>query len=110
MSALNYDAVVRASYVFARAMKAAGSGAIVNISSIGAHLTAPGAGVYGGLKRALEIFTDSLRSELAGSGVKVGLVAPGRSEERRVGKGCVSTCRSRWSPVNIKKKNQIKTT
>src|SRR3546814_426182 len=77
MSALNYDAVVRASYVFARAMKAAGSGAIVNISSIGAHLTAPGAGVYGGLKRALEIFTDSLRIELAGSGVKVGLVAPG---------------------------------
>src|SRR3546814_16100109 len=24
---------------------------------------------------------------------------PGRSEERRVGKGCVSTRRSRWSPV-----------
>src|SRR3546814_5377576 len=23
---------------------------------------------------------------------------PGRSEERRVGKKCVSTCRSRWSP------------
>src|SRR3546814_14738240 len=23
---------------------------------------------------------------------------PRRSEERRVGKGCVSTCRSRWSP------------
>src|SRR3546814_17758733 len=23
---------------------------------------------------------------------------PARSEERRVGKGCVSTCRSRWSP------------
>src|SRR3546814_13988356 len=25
-------------------------------------------------------------------------LAPGRSEERRVGKECVSTCRSRWSP------------
>src|SRR3546814_20636128 len=25
---------------------------------------------------------------------------PGRSEERRVGKECVSTCRSRWSPCN----------
>src|SRR3546814_5983772 len=24
----------------------------------------------------------------------------GRSEERRVGKECVSTCRSRWSPYN----------
>src|SRR3546814_20897488 len=27
-----------------------------------------------------------------------------RSEERRVGKECVSTCRSRWSPYNYKKK------
>src|SRR3546814_15553609 len=26
-----------------------------------------------------------------------GLTAPKRSEERRVGKECVSTCRSRWS-------------
>src|SRR3546814_11460304 len=26
-----------------------------------------------------------------------------RSEERRVGKECVSTCRSRWSPYHIKK-------
>src|SRR3546814_6441629 len=27
-----------------------------------------------------------------------------RSEERRVGKECVSTCRSRWSPNHYKKK------
>src|SRR3546814_12184092 len=27
----------------------------------------------------------------------------GRSEERRVGKECVSTCRSRWSPDHYKK-------
>src|SRR3546814_6900214 len=26
--------------------------------------------------------------------------APARSEERRVGKECVSTCRSRWSPYH----------
>src|SRR3546814_14349094 len=31
-----------------------------------------------------------------------------RSEERRVGKECVSTCRSRWSPYHYKKKT-IKT-
>src|SRR3546814_15917243 len=30
----------------------------------------------------------------------------GRSEERRVGKECVSTCRSRWSPSHKKKKNR----
>src|SRR3546814_8224879 len=28
------------------------------------------------------------------------LVHHGRSEERRVGKECVSTCRSRWSPYH----------
>src|SRR3546814_17211665 len=31
----------------------------------------------------------------------------GRSEERRVGKECVSTCRSRWTPYHSKKKNKI---
>src|SRR3546814_4238064 len=34
------------------------------------------------------------------------LKAIGRSEERRVGKECVSTCRSRWSPYHYKKKTQ----
>src|SRR3546814_17950275 len=41
-------------------------------------------------------------------GVAVGMGAyglrPVRSEERRVGKECVSTCRSRWSPYTTKKK------
>src|SRR3546814_20272968 len=31
-------------------------------------------------------------------------VAVARSEERRVGKECVSPCRSRWSPYHSKKK------
>src|SRR3546814_11961089 len=31
-----------------------------------------------------------------------------RSEERRVGKECVSTCRSRWSPNHKKKKKKKK--
>src|SRR3546814_19069522 len=34
-----------------------------------------------------------------------GQVAKNRSEERRVGKECVSTCRSRWSPEHEKKKS-----
>ena len=29
-----------------------------------------------------------------------GLLLAGRSEERRVGKECVSLCRSRWSPYH----------
>src|SRR3546814_15730851 len=30
-----------------------------------------------------------------------------RSEERRVGKECFSTCGSRWSPYHVKKNRQI---
>src|ERR1700743_1910247 len=77
MTRVNFDAVVRASYLFARVFKSQGSGAIVNVSSIGAYLISRRMGVYGALKHALEAFTSSLRIELAGSGVRVGTVAPG---------------------------------
>src|SRR3546814_21016403 len=33
-------------------------------------------------------------------GLTLSVVPPLRSDERRVGKVCVSTCRSRWSPDN----------
>src|SRR3546814_14367530 len=33
-----------------------------------------------------------------------------RSEERRVGKECVSKCRSRWSPLHYKKKSNVSRT
>src|SRR3546814_16723076 len=35
-----------------------------------------------------------------------GSASPSRSEERRVGKECVSTCRSRWSPYPEKKNSR----
>src|SRR3546814_17672602 len=35
-------------------------------------------------------------------------VREARSEERRVGKECVSTCRSRWSPLHYKKNTNKK--
>src|SRR3546814_2971776 len=34
------------------------------------------------------------------AGLAVGLMTLNRSEERRVGKECVRTCRSRWSPYH----------
>src|SRR3546814_4951993 len=36
----------------------------------------------------------------AGDQVRITWSATDRSEERRVGKECVSTCRSRWSPYH----------
>src|SRR3546814_19919863 len=38
--------------------------------------------------------------------MRIGIVRIVRSEERRVGKECVSTCRSRWSPYHEKKKKK----
>ena len=38
-----------------------------------------------------------VREQLAAHGIE--MLCP-RSEERRVGKECVSTCRSRWSPYH----------
>src|SRR3546814_18033171 len=40
-----------------------------------------------------------------GAAAALGIAA--RTEERRVGKECVSTCRSRWSPYNKKKNTAI---
>src|SRR3546814_13956528 len=57
------------------------------------------------LKRSnIPVCAVDLPSGLAGaSGALLGDAAPAelpRSEERRVGKECVRTCRSRWSPSN----------
>src|SRR3546814_1935818 len=51
----------------------------------------------------LQLAVDELRrlhlviARLVQAGAQIGLQ---RSEERRVGKECVSTCRSRWSPYH----------
>src|SRR3546814_18399365 len=42
--------------------------------------------------------SESMNLKISGHHVDV------RSEERRVGKECVSTCRSRWSPYHTKQK------
>ncbi|MCP2031330.1 NAD(P)-dependent dehydrogenase (short-subunit alcohol dehydrogenase family) [Okibacterium sp. HSC-33S16] len=53
------------------------SGAIVNISSIGARLMPPGSGYYAATKAALEGLSGSLAKELAPLGISVTAVEPG---------------------------------
>src|SRR3546814_20728361 len=50
--------------------------------------------------------TGGMRSPLDMGGFPIINAAPGRSEARRVGKECVRTGRSRWSPNHEKKKNK----
>jgi NADP-dependent 3-hydroxy acid dehydrogenase YdfG len=85
MIRVNYEALVMCSYTFARAFKAQKSGAIINVSSIGAFGAAPMMAVYGGTKHAVEAFTAALRIELAGTGVRVGAIAPGSTETEMYG-------------------------
>src|SRR3546814_13997823 len=43
---------------------------------------------------------DALAFDVLGERLTPRLIIISRSEERRVGKECVSTCRSRWSPYH----------
>jgi NADP-dependent 3-hydroxy acid dehydrogenase YdfG len=58
-------------------MVAQGSGDIVNMSSVAGRVARKGAGVYNASKWAVNAFSESLRQEVTGRGVRVGLVEPG---------------------------------
>ena len=52
------------------AMRAAGRGRIVNLSSMGGKLVFPGGGAYHASKYAVEALSDALRFEVRGFGVR----------------------------------------
>jgi NADP-dependent 3-hydroxy acid dehydrogenase YdfG len=54
-----------------------GSGDIVNMSSVAGRTARKGAGVYNASKWAVNAFSESLRQEVTGRGVRIGLVEPG---------------------------------
>ncbi|NAZ75740.1 SDR family NAD(P)-dependent oxidoreductase [Kineococcus sp. T13] len=58
-------------------MRSRRSGAVVNVSSIGARICPPGSGYYAASKAALEGLSGSLRTELAPLGISVVVVEPG---------------------------------
>ncbi len=58
-------------------MRANGRGRIVQCSSVLGMVAAPFRGAYCASKFALEGLTDSLRLELAGSGIRISLIEPG---------------------------------
>jgi NAD(P)-dependent dehydrogenase (short-subunit alcohol dehydrogenase family) len=58
-------------------MRRQGGGAIVQMSSVGGQITAPGFGAYCATKFALEGLTETLRDEVAGFGIRTLIVEPG---------------------------------
>jgi NAD(P)-dependent dehydrogenase (short-subunit alcohol dehydrogenase family) len=63
-----------------QAMLPQGSGSIVNVSSAYGSIGAAGASVYVASKHALEGLTKSAALEVAGTGVRVNVVAPGTTD------------------------------
>ena len=58
-------------------MRAQGGGAIVQMSSVGGQVTAPGFGAYCATKFALEGLSETLAEEVAPFGIRVLIVEPG---------------------------------
>ncbi|MFW6337129.1 MAG: SDR family oxidoreductase [Phycisphaeraceae bacterium] len=80
MVRVNYEAVVRLAYACLRKFKPQGHGHLIHVSSTVAIHARPGTAAYAGTKAAIETFTASLRREMAGTGVKVGWIAPGLTD------------------------------
>ena len=59
------------------AMRARGSGKIVNTSSLAGRLSGPLTGLYAASKHAVEAMSEAVRLEVAGSGLQVTILEPG---------------------------------
>jgi NAD(P)-dependent dehydrogenase (short-subunit alcohol dehydrogenase family) len=72
-------------------MRARRSGAMVNISSIGATVTPVGSGYYSAAKAAIEGMSGALRGELAPLGISVTVVEPGAFRTDFAGRSLVQS-------------------
>ena len=73
---LNVVSVLAMTQAVLPAMRAQGSGSIVNVSSGTTRIAPPGVGGYAATKAALNLLTEVMRKELAGEGIAVSLVVP----------------------------------
>ena len=73
----NVFGLIRMCQLVLPGMRDAGSGRIVNLSSMGGKLTFPGGGVYHATKHAVEALSDALRFEVGEFGVDVVVIEPG---------------------------------
>ncbi|RXV65448.1 oxidoreductase [Burkholderia stabilis] len=75
-------------------MRARRRGRILNITSMGGHITMPGIAYYCGSKFALEGISDTLRQELEPFGIAVTAVAPGSFRTDWAGRSMARTPRT----------------
>ncbi|MFB7912264.1 oxidoreductase [Kitasatospora sp. NPDC056076] len=71
-------------------MRARGTGAVVQMSSMGGRFSFPGVGAYSATKFALEGLSEALAQEVAGFGIKVLVVEPGSFRTGFAGGGALA--------------------
>ncbi|MEV7189276.1 oxidoreductase [Kitasatospora sp. NPDC093102] len=71
-------------------LRAQGSGAVVQMSSMGGRFSFPGVGAYSATKFALEGLSEALAKEVAGFGIKVLIVEPGAFRTGFAGGGALA--------------------
>ena len=75
--ALNYDSVFHATQIGAQAMLDSGGGSIIQMASVAGIQGAQGLSFYSAAKGGVRLFAQAVAKELAGSGVRVNVIAPG---------------------------------
>jgi NAD(P)-dependent dehydrogenase (short-subunit alcohol dehydrogenase family) len=80
---INFRGVVNGVRAFLPLLLSQGSGVIVNTSSVFGLVGIPDQSAYCASKFAIRGFTDALRQELRGSGVRAVTVHPGRQDQHR---------------------------
>lgn len=74
---VNINALTRLTHAVLPGMIPKGSGIIINVSSIAGMLPLPQMAVYAATKAYVSSFSEALRSELRGTGIRVTAVCPG---------------------------------
>jgi short-subunit dehydrogenase len=75
--AVNLTAPVQLTRMLLPGMVSRGTGHLAFVTSIAGRMGVSGEAVYSGTKAGLDTFAESLRLELAGTGVRVGVLVPG---------------------------------
>jgi NAD(P)-dependent dehydrogenase (short-subunit alcohol dehydrogenase family) len=73
----NVFGLIRMCQLVLPGMRGAGSGRIVNMSSMGGKLVFPGGGIYHATKHSVEALSDALRFEVGEFGIHVVIIEPG---------------------------------